>query len=382
MARLKKPFIQSKQIESEQNTFNVLDQLKVKTKDFEETQIKEDDRADNVSLHISKIEFNKKNKYPKNKIKEIKESILEIGLQQFPAVYYLENEDRYVLESGEQRLTAIQELINTYKNWDGDPEEENYKLYKKNVKKYEKKITCKINFPDEEMNNEKNEAKSEIRLIATNRERRESDPVTTAEEVKRLKELYEIIGDDNKAKAINKGKAIAKDLKITERQVYKYMAVEKLIPEAKKLFEEQVINVNQAETLSKLDKEGQQAIVEVFKTDPDMNNKQIAELLRKQTSLQKELKKKTEQLTDIQASSEADKMVIDSLKADIQELKSKKEEIKKYDTTQKDFIILESRIKDLASEYEKLVQDVRVFIEKNNGSNEASKIDEMLKTMI
>ena len=78
-----------------------------------------------------KIVFHKNNNFPMEKIESTANSILEFGLIHNLEVLYDEDQDIYILESGERRTRAIDLLIKRFGNYSGDPENVDYKNYLK-----------------------------------------------------------------------------------------------------------------------------------------------------------------------------------------------------------------------------------------------------------
>ena len=258
-----------------------------------------------------KLAFNEKNQYPMDAIEELAESILQIGLIHNIDVSYDDERDVYVIDAGEQRVRAIDLLISRYRDFD-DTEGREYQYYLANVKPFEEGYPCKVSrsagagFPG--MNMSDDEAKelaaidTEMRLYASNEIGRRHNAVRTQEAVQRLVDLAkrrnELMDPGEK---VNINRSVGEQLHISERQVQKYKAVERLIPELKDKFRTMEISLTEAAQYANLEKKEQQKVVtdinaaekqdSVQNDDNDAKNCTIVRTERDIASLERVLKK-------------------------------------------------------------------------------------------
>lgn len=245
-----------------------------------------------------KLVFHEENDFPMQEIEELAKSILEFGLIHNLEAAYDENMDIYIIESGERRTRAIDMLIESFGTYQGNPDDDDYKNYLKNVKQFEIEgypVNVKIFDPEEyTLREDSDEAAelakidSKIRLDKANLDVRSTDPAMMQKKVQELSALY--IRRNSlvkKEQRVNVNETIARDLNITSRQVQKYKAISILIPELQKLFEEKGINVNEGAGYAKLDEAEQRQLLALFEAGED--KKEINELYSKLNSLNNEI---------------------------------------------------------------------------------------------
>lgn len=195
-----------------------------------------------------KIISNPKNEmYTQDGIDSLMESILINGLRHNLSVLYDSEQDVYRLVSGERRYRAISKMS-----------EKDYNTL------FPAGIPCKV-----EKSNI-NEIDEEIMLISANHDVRESSMEVKRWEVSRLKELYEAKKLKGEIKNINA--EIAKQLNISERQARKYTTAERLIPELSELLNANGIDLNQADKFGKLDEDAQKSILNILKSNGNIEN--------------------------------------------------------------------------------------------------------------
>lgn len=237
----------------------------------------------------NKIRFNKRNNYPLNEMEKLETYILEYGLIEDIVVVYSEDEDIYIIESGHRRTTALDNLIERYKDWSGEPNDDHYVLYVKNVKKYENGYVCKVieritdTIDYDSMDDVLTDSiiDSEIRLILANEGSRTISPAVKAANVQRLSNLLERKNKGkHRSEMININERIATELGITPRQVIKYKQVNNLIPELKQLFENDKISLSDSSNFSKLSPEVQKDIYQVILSGKKASAQKIDELKR------------------------------------------------------------------------------------------------------
>ncbi|MCM1159889.1 MAG: ParB N-terminal domain-containing protein [Roseburia sp.] len=287
-----------------------------------------------------KIKENKKNHYPKEKMESLQESILQFGLQQNLSVIYLTEDDSFVLEAGHRRTQALDNLIQEFANYE-DEEDARYQMYLRNVHEYSRKgYPCRVTailsdnvqydyedednleqIPDEVID-------SEIRLIATNEEVRRADTATQALNVARLKKLYERknMGKSRK-EMIAVTKQIAEDLHISEKQVRRYDAIDRLIPELKEAFTERQITLSEGMNFAKLTEDEQRLILSLVKKGEKVSREEIEMLRKENAELEKEIQKKALQIKEKENPSDEDKKELEKLRKEIKSLKAEKMEM-------------------------------------------------------
>lgn len=169
-----------------------------------------------------------KNFYGIREVEELAESIKESGLLHNLVVRDLKN-GKYEILSGERRYRALK-LIGA------------------------KRVMCQVK--------DISDSDAELLLIKANAEQRELTPSEKMEGIKRLEAIYK----EKKARGeqIPKGKlrdTIGKDMGLSGTQVQRYKTVDKkLIEPLKEKLDNGDITLNQAETLTRLDKEEQKAM--------------------------------------------------------------------------------------------------------------------------
>lgn len=248
-----------------------------------------------------KIEFHKKNDYPMEAIEQLASEILEFGIIEPLEVFYDEDNDSYIVESGEQRTRAIDLLIETYGSLE-EVDSREYRLYWENVKQFAiEGYPCNVKRKrkrdgiDTETESLLEEIDSEVRLILANESGRAKNTERTRKHVERLNYLYT---ERNKllvpGERINVNERIGSQLGITERQVIKYKAVSKLIPELQELLEKKGISLNEGESYSKLSEAEQRQLLALFETGE--NKSEINALSERLRNSQKEVAEKEKEL--------------------------------------------------------------------------------------
>lgn len=170
------------------------------------------------------IQRNEKNTWPIINIDSLEDSILHFGLLEALSGFYVG--EKFVLESGERRYTAINNLVQKYSDPDIDTTTADYKCYKKNVEQFALQgIPCKIEANTDPLY-------SEARLKIANLEKRPDDPAFLAKEIYELSVLYEKINaalpEDSRFSINNR---IAADLGLGTRQVIRNKQFGSLTPE-------------------------------------------------------------------------------------------------------------------------------------------------------
>ncbi len=319
----------------------------------------------------SRIRMNKKNCYPIEEIESLSKSILEFGLQQNLVVIYSSEEDKYIIETGHRRFTALNMLIDKYSGKTDYPEKA---LYMKNVAPYEKGFPCKVIYLEDGIEYDVSDntdlstiptsvIDSEIRLYITNEEIRAKNPVRTAQVVARLKQLYDAKNASlNHSDKINVNNEIADNLNISSRQVAKYNSIDNLIPELKGLFINNNISLTNATGYAQLSHEEQEQIYKIFLTHEEMSSKQINELVKNNNELSLEIKRKEAEINALSSSHSDNGTANDeliNLKNQLAELRTQKNIILNENSALKEQLLASRNLK---AAYDSLIAAASRFI--------------------
>ena len=300
----KKPLVESLGITEKVEKIKELDKKKETAFDFR-------------PITRDKIRTNKKNRYDMVDIESLEDSILHFGLMHNLVVIYSVDEDKYILEAGHRRVMALDNLIARYNKEDVDKDSEEYKLYEKNVEQYKYGYPCKVSarlkddidydyaedvdlkdIPEEIID-------SEIRVIISNEEARETSPAIKAQNIARLKELYDRKNlGKKKDEKINVNEQIAKEMNISTTMVKKYNSINKLIPELKEEFEQNNITLSESSNYAKLDEEEQKAILDMLKAGKKVSEKEIKILLSEKKQLANSLEATKEKIAELEKQKE------------------------------------------------------------------------------
>lgn len=224
--------------------------------------------ADKVNKLDSKQEFNlqnidienilpdEKNFYGIRDIEELAEDIKANGLYHNLVVRPVEN--KYKIVSGERRYHALKSL--------------GYK-----------KIPCQVR-------NDLNDIDGEIMLIQANAKTRELTHNEKMKQIERLEELYKEKRKNGEKLEGKTRDVIGKDLGLSGSQVGKYQKINKdLIPELKKMLEENNLDMAKAASIAALDELGQMSIYELLKGNVGLSRDEL-------NKLKKVLKEKEDKL--------------------------------------------------------------------------------------
>ena len=270
--------------------------------------------------------FSEDNDYPMEKLEQLANEILELGLIHNIEVYYDEENDVYLINSGERRTRAIDMLIERFKNY---PEEKKttieYKLYHKHIEPFATQgYPCKVVYPDQERDLYEglsdtdfetiSHLKKHIRLIVANESGRDPDPARRRKKIETLNDDYNKLNSIlNKAERINVDKEIAKELNISDRQVRKYKAVSKLIPELQAKFDEKQINLNDSANYAQLTEAEQRQILMLI--EDGGNKAELNTLYDNLNRMKAEINSKELQLKSIEQDRQAAEQQIVSLQS-------------------------------------------------------------------
>lgn len=265
----------------------------------------------------SKMVFSEDNDYPMDDIEKLASQILELGLIHNIEVYYDEDSDRYIVNAGERRTRAIDLLINRFKD-STDTDSLEYKLYEKHIKPFETTgYPCKVVYPEQEReiysdvsdsDYEKiSKLKKHIRMTVSNEAGREQDPARRRRKIESLSEDYSQLNAIlNKDERINVNKKISEELKISDRQVKKYKAISKLIPELQKKFDENNISLNDGANYAQLTEDEQRQILALIEAGEKKEDIEV--LYQKIKSISTDLANKENELLKVTSEKElADK---------------------------------------------------------------------------
>lgn len=279
-----------------------------------------------------KIHFNSDNNFPISDVEKLAASILQNGLLHNLEVLYDEDQDNYIIESGERRTRAIDSLIDLYNDTE-DKDTEEYKLYLKNVKQFAvegypcnvKKLPTKdVSLTEEEQTLA--DIDSQIRLREANFEVR--DPNENIEifrkELLKLKELYEeknkLLKKGNK---ININQEIGAKLGITDRQVKNYAATAKLIPELQELLDKNNITLTEGVNYSKLTEEEQRQLLTII--EQGRPKEEVNALCKEIDRLNKEIKASEKELEKANADKDSTHKQLEAARAEVEEIRKELE---------------------------------------------------------
>lgn len=242
-------------------------------------------------IDIDKLLPSSNNFYGIREIEELAESIKESGLMHNLVVRKI-NDERYEILSGERRYHALKSL--------------GYK-----------KVPCQVK--------ELNDTDGEILLIQANAKQRELTPTEKMKSIERLEQLYAY--KKANGEEVPKGKTrdiIGKDIGLSGVQVGRYSKVSKnLIEPLKEKLDKGTITLTQADTLSNLKDNEQEAILnQIDNTSSKISNAEIDILVegikqpltsKKDMELLKEL--------DVNKAVEKDRKIVDEIRSLLEQSK-------------------------------------------------------------
>jgi len=265
------------------NAGDELRKLEASVKGFEKTIPWEDMRPSEDNKYEVK----------RPKIDEIKESIKRFGFLFFNLIVIPIEEEKYKYKilAGETRHIAIGELLD-----EGD-------------KTFVPGIRCIV------INKDTSIVDQKIIIEETNLIQRDYDAKTKSEAMARLRDLYKEKNEkDGTDKSITK--QISEQTGIGERQVQKYLSIDKLIPDLRAYFDDSKITIDKAAQFTNLSEADQMIVVELLRQNNNVSKKEVERV-------KEEIKKKEESLHEkINALENEIKSVGDinnSLKLDLEE---------------------------------------------------------------
>jgi|GEM_PF-2575231 len=251
----------------------------------------------------SKIVYDPDNRKNTEEVESLQTSILVAGLGNDLIVKYLTESDRYMLIAGERRTKALDNLIAEYSNWEGDPTDPGYKNYLRNVKQFEAGYPCKVKRPEDDLDDYPDEEKIRQRIlhIVTNTE---VEPPLPADKVRYASELVELykqlnIGKKSNKDKINVNKEVAKDLKITPKQVENYNVINvKLLPGLRELFDKGDLSIKEAAGYARLPEDVQDDIYQALAARDRKRAEEELQLHKQLEQSRKELSRSKEEAQD------------------------------------------------------------------------------------
>ncbi len=254
-----------------------------------------------------KLRFHEDNEYPIESVEKLAASILDVGLMHNLDVSYAEEEDIYVIDAGEQRTRALDMLIEKYRDYT-DTESEEYQHYLYHVKPFEKGYPCKVSTGTSRLQSgetysdavrrELDEIEARMRIRISNEIGREYDPVRTK---KAMDEMIMLENRRNELLGTGKpmnNREIGERLNISDRQVQKYKAIDRLIPELQTLFQEHGITLTDGANYAKLNEGEQQQILDLIKAGG--NKQEVTALYGKLNRLQEEMQAKEREINKLE----------------------------------------------------------------------------------
>ena len=332
----------------------------------------------------SKIMFNEKNDYDQVDIEKLADSILHLGLIHNLEGYYDEENDLYVIESGERRTRAIDFLLAKFKDYD-DTESYDYKEYLINVKGFEagypinvkkrRYIELLSNFDPEleehaelDKKLELEEIDSELRLTDANEEVRPTDPQSKYKMVMKRANLMErrnaLLPYRER---INVNREVGIRLGITERQVQKYRGLDDLIPELKEEFLRNNITVTEGANYSSLSVEEQQSILKLIQEGKKVSADDIKKLKQEKEAAQTELILKEREISKLREESdnrqEEHRQELEKIKQELEQERDQirqeiSEEIRSNNPDRTKVEMLEKSLKKKEEDQQKVVHEL------------------------
>ncbi len=230
-----------------------------------------------------KIVFHKNNDYKQEDIEKLAESILLFGLIHPMEAYYDEENDRYILESGERRTRAIDYLLEKYLNGEQEIDSYNYQCFLNHVKGFSNGYPLNVVRPSTTEAGELTELEkidSLLRLDEANLQVREVDPLERARYLERRKKLLQQRNELlPKSARINVTKKLSQESGLGERTIRKYTSIsEKLIPELQEEFQKNNITLDESSTYAQLTEEEQRYILQMLYNGEKASHKEIEQL--------------------------------------------------------------------------------------------------------
>lgn len=255
----------------------------------------------NYILYDNIVPNEKNKRYDQIDIESLSYSIEERDLLHNLVVTPAEETGKYNLISGERRWRALG------------------MLRERNPKRFEELfpgglIPSKVQKLDD--------IDDEISLIVANTEVRSINVKDRLNDIRRLAELYALKYEQEPK--TNVSEMIAKQLAMSERQIRKYMSLDKLVPELMQAFDDGIINIEIASKIAILGETEQLYLVDIFNESEKITEEDIdaAKLLQeKKENTRKEIETKTNEIETLEsmkagAKTEAESTFIETKIAD------------------------------------------------------------------
>lgn len=327
-----------------------------------------------------KIVFHKDNDFPMEQIEERAESILEFGLIHNLEALYDEEQDVYIIESGEKRTRAIDLLIAKYGEYTGDLNAVDYRNYLKNVKQFEVEgypVNVKYFDPTEydleegtETADELKNIDSKIRVNRANIDVLTLDPVLIRQKIAENAELYNrrnaLVKREDR---INVNKTIAEELNISERQVQKYKAISTLIPELQEIFDKKGITINEGASFANLDEADQRRLLALLVGGEDKS--EVKALYERLNNQQKEIDAGQKEIKRLEQEMQENLKAVEGAKSAATQLEEKiREEVEKEYLESE--AAHEQFVKELQEQLMEATKNIKQY-QKKNADIEAEK---------
>lgn len=334
-----------------------------------------------------KIIFNEKNDYNQEEIEKLAESILNYGLIHVMEAYYDEENDLYILESGERRTRAIDLLLDKFLNTEPDDSYE-YQCFLKNVKEFANGYP--LNVKHLEMENgvltELEQINSQLRLDEANQQIRSEDPLQKAKALERRKKLLQRKKELLPNEKMNILNTLAEQTGMTKRSVMKYTAIaEKLIPELQEEFKKSNISLNEGSAYAQLTEEEQNYILQLIRNGEKASKQEIDQLRMLLKTKEDNASQKEIELKRLHAEKEAaeKKLAEEILKKEADKMRLEKrlrEEISSEKSSNNSEI--QSLKKSLAEKEQELLQNKKTLEEQISlKESDMAALREELKTL-
>lgn len=209
-------------------------------------------------ISYKKIKSSPLNDYPIEELEEMENLLLKYGLLEPFSVHYDEDKDLYMLESGDRRFHALNNLFQRFENTDETASSIDIDLYQNNLHSlYVDGIYCMVE------NGPHDDDSVKARIIVHNETNRPFDILRTASKINELSEIYfrqnEKLPNGQK---INVNEKIAAELKgrYTVRQIIRYKNFDKLIDELKNIVIEHNMSISEISTYHTLTEQEQEVL--------------------------------------------------------------------------------------------------------------------------
>ncbi len=298
------------------------------------------------------IEFNSNNSFAQKDIDKLADSILNLGLIHNLEATYDEEQDKYILDSGERRTRALDLLFERFSEENIQNEPDNLiALFNKNISGFKKGYPVNVKRASEETS-KLDMIDAELRLIAANIEVRDEDSVKKLEHIAKYKSLLqqknELLPEDSQ---ININAYIAEKEEISERQVRKYNNVLSLIPELQELFKTGEITLSDSPSLAKLTESEQLEIANLIASGQKLNAKEYQILKDKSEELNLVISEQAEQ---IKKAEEEKKEINSKFNLEIERLK---QDLSKEPSPSDNSKELQEKIKASEEKYKTALED-------------------------